>query len=163
MRIDCSKTRSDLGRVIRAAEALGITEYDFFRLAFRRWSGREAEARALENIFVVYMFQQSVPHWVRHLAREVNTRTAEGRLNAAGLGAMKYRKLPPVPRHGRLCVGAMAAAMVLYTIALMDISHDPGISGPMPCYGGPGFKVFSEMAYSVSGKKPPPCPTATDR
>ena len=163
MRFKCSQDRSDLAKVIRAADKLGITEYDFFHLAFRRWTGREPNVRMLEKNFVDYMFRQTMPHWVRHFVREVNTCSAEGRLNPIELGAMKYRKRQSPPRHGRLCVGAMAAAMVLYTIALMEISYDSGNSAPMPCYGGPGFKVLSEMAYSISGKKPPPCRIQKDR
>jgi len=163
MRAHRSQARSDLGRVIRAAEALGITEFDFFRLAYRRWSGDEPEPRMLESTFAVYMFQQTVPHWVRHLAREVNVRAARGRLDAVAREAMKYRKRLPPPRNGRFCVGAVAVGMVLYTIALMDISYDPATSAPMPCDGGPGLRVFSEMAYSVSGQKPPLCESLKDR
>ncbi len=159
MLFKCSQDRSDLAKVIRAADKLGIAEYDFFHLAFRRWTGREPDPHRLEKIFVDYMFRQTVPHWVRHLMREVSARTIEGRLNTVEFGAMKYRKRQSPPRHGRLCVGAMAAAMVLYTIALTGISYDPQTSTPMPCSGGPGFKVFSDMAYSISGKKPPPCRT----
>ena len=43
---------SDLGDVIEAAEALGISEYDFFRLAFRRWSGHGPEQKKLEETYV---------------------------------------------------------------------------------------------------------------
>ena len=117
----------------------------------------------LENVFVTYMFQQTVPHWVRHLAREVNSRATEGRLNAVELEVMKYRKRQPLPRHGRLCLGAMAAAMVLYTFALTNISYDPQTSAPIPCYAGPGFKIFSEVAYFISGQEPSPCRSAKDR
>ena len=163
MRFKCSQDRSDLAQVIRAADKLGITEYDFFHLAFQHWTGREPNVCMLENTFAIYMFQQTAPHWVRHLTREVKARDAEGRLGPVELGAMKFRKRQSTPRHGRLCVGAMAAAMVLYTIALMDISYDRETSAPMPCYGGPGFKVFSEMAYSISGREPPPCRTRKDR
>ncbi|MBC8337622.1 MAG: hypothetical protein H8E39_02930 [Alphaproteobacteria bacterium] len=163
MRAHRSQARSDLGRVIRAAEALGITEFDFFRLAYRRWSGQEPGPRMLESTFAVYMFQQTVPHWVRHLAREVNARAARGRLDTVAHEAMKYRKRLPPPRNGRLCVGAVVVGVLLYTIALMDISYGPGTSAPMPCYGGPGLKFFSEMAYSVSGQKPPSCEFRKDR
>ncbi len=163
MRFTCSQDRFDLAKIIRAADKLGISEYDFFHLAFRRWTGREPDVHMLEKIFVDYMFQQTVPLWVRHLVREVRARDTEGRLNPVELGAMKYRKRQSPPQHGRLCVGAMAAAMVLYVIALTEISYDPETSAPMPCYGGPGFKVISEMAYSISGKDPPLCRTRKNR
>ncbi len=147
----------DFSAVMKAAEAVGISEFDFFRLAFRRWWGKEADEKTLERIFVAYMFQQAVPTWVRHLTRDVITQTADGKLDAAKLGALKYRRRRPLPRHGGLYMGLMAALTVLYCVALLDISYDPGTSAPMPCYGGPGFKIIAGMTHAVSGKKLPSC------
>ena len=42
--------------------------------------------------------------------------------------------------------------MVLYCVALLNISYDPGTSAPMPCQGGPGFRFISDLAHAVSGK-----------
>ena len=50
-------------------------------------------------------------------------------------------------------MGLMGAMMVLYCVALLDISYDPQTSAPMPCYGGPGFEVIAEMTYAVAGKE----------
>ena len=147
----------DFGAVMNAAEALGISEYDFFRLAFRRWWGKEADEKTLERIFVAYMFQQAVPTWVRHLTRDVISQTADGKLDAAKLGALKYKRRLPPSRHGGLYLGLMAALTVFYCVALLDISYDPGTSAPMPCYGRLGFKNISGMAHAVSGKQPPSC------
>lgn len=163
MNLICSRESSDLEDVIRSAEALSISEYDFFRLAFRRWSGREPEDKALERLFVEYMFHQTVPHWVRHLARDVNARAVKGQLDLAEIGALDYRPRLPLPRHGRRSVGLVIAATVIYSVALMSVTYDPETSAPMPCYGGPGFKVISEMAYAVSGKRPPSCETVKER
>lgn len=147
----------DFSAVMKAAEALGISEYDFFRLAFRRWWGKEADEKKLERIYVAYMFQQTVPTWVRHLTRDVTAQTADGKLDAAKFGALKYKRRLPPPRHGGLYMGLVAALTVLYCVALLDISYDPGTSAPMPCNGGPGFKIISDLAHAVSGKKPPSC------
>ncbi len=159
----CPREPSELDNVIDAAGVLSISEYDFFRLAFRRWSGHELEDRALEHIFVDYMFHQTIPHWVRHLARDVNARAVEGRLDLAEIGALDYRSRPPHPRHGRRCVGRMVAAPVIFSVALMGVTYDPETSAPMPCYGGPGFKIISEMAYAVTSKRPPSCETVKER
>ena len=51
----------------------------------------------------------------------------------------------------------MGAMMVLYCVALLDISYDPQTSAPMPCYGGPRFKVIAEMAHAIAGKELPHC------
>ncbi|MCH7935762.1 MAG: hypothetical protein IH994_01560 [Proteobacteria bacterium] len=147
----------DFSAAMKAAETLGVSEYDFFRLAFRRWSGREADEKALERYFVAYMFHQDVPVWVRHFSRDVLSRDAAGKLDAAELGALKYRHHPPPHRNGPLYIGLMGAMMVLYCVALLDISYDPQTSAPMTCYGGPGFKVIAGMAYAVSGKEPTNC------
>ena len=163
MNVICPREPPDLRDVIMAAEALSISEYDFFRLAFRRWSGHEPEDKALERVFVDYMFYQAVPYWVRHLAREANARAVEGRLDPAQFGALEYRRRLPPPRHGRLCIGFVAAATVLYSVALMDVTYDLQTSAPMPCYGGPGFKIISELAHAVSGKRPPSCETVKER
>ncbi len=154
---------SGLDDVIKAAEALGISEYDFFRLSFRRWSGHEPDDEKLEQVFVAYMFHQTVPPWVRHLVREISAREAEGRLDIRAFGAEQYKRRRPPHRHGRLYVGIMAVMTVFYCVALLDISYDPGTSAPMPCYSGPGFKVISDMAHTVTGREPPVCEPAGDR
>lgn len=157
MNIIFSSESSDLGDIVNAAEALGISEYDFFRLAYRRWSGHEPVEKELEGTFVSYMFHQTIPHWVRHFTRDVNTRAAAGTLDAVKLGAVDYRHRMPPHRHGGLFMGIMVALTVLYCVALLEITYDPETSAPMPCYGGPGFKIVSSMAYAVSGRDAPPC------
>lgn len=152
-----AQTPDDCIAVIDAASALGIREIDLFRLAHRRWFGREIVPAALERAFAGYMFRNLVPTWVRHFCRAVLARDAMGRLDPAEFGATGYWRQLPVPRHGRLYVGLTAAAVVLYCVALLEISYDPRTSAPMPCYGGPGFKVFSSMAHSISGKTPSRC------
>ena len=154
---------SDPGDIIKAAEALRISEYDFFRLSFRRWSGREPDEKVLEQAFVAYMFHQTVPPWVRHLAREVLALEAEGRMNPKAYGISLYRRYKPVPKNGKLYIGLMAAMTALYCVALLDIYYDPETSAPMPCYGGPGFKIISDMVHSVAGKEPTVCEPVKDR
>ena len=83
--------------VIDAAQALRIREYDLFRAAFRRWWGREADTKALERVFVAYMFHQVVPPWVRHFCRQTwrcSTATASTprRLASPASGGPKGRR-----------------------------------------------------------------------
>lgn len=148
---------ADLGNVIEAAEALGISEYDFFQLAFRLWNGREPRRVVLEKAFGDYMFHQTVPPAVRHLAREVLSRETDGTLNAARLGAQKYQRRLPLPKNVRFNLSLLAAAFVVYCFALVEISHYPETTASLPCNGGPGLVVISKMAYAVSGKSPPSC------
>ena len=157
MNIIFSSESSDIGDIVNAAEALGISEYDFFCLAYHRWSGHEPVEKELEETFVSYMFHQTIPHWVRQFTRDVNTQAAAGTLDVAQFGALNYRHRMPPHRHGGLFMGIMAALTVLYCVALLGITYDPETSAPMPCYGGPGFKTISSMAYAVSGRDAPAC------
>lgn len=152
-----SSRPSDLGDIVKAAESLNISEYDFFRLAHRRWSGHDPEPKKLEEIFVAYMFHQTVPHWVRHFVRDVLARAEAGNLNAVQLGALEFNRRMPPHRHGRLFMGVMAALTILYCVALTGITYDPDTSAPMPCYGGAGFKIWSSVAYAVTGNNAPDC------
>ena len=89
---------ADCGAVAAAAEALGIGEYDFFRLAFRRWSGREPDGKTLERTFVAYMFHQRVPPCVRHLGREVLQLKGSGTLRLGAFGIAAFERRQPLPR-----------------------------------------------------------------
>ncbi len=163
MRFAETKIPDDCEAVLDAAAALDIREIDFFRLAFRRWFGRDIRQSALERLFADYMFRNVVPHWTRHLSRQVLARAGDGEPDGAEFGALKYLRQPPAPRHGRLYAGLTAAVIVLYCVALLNVSYDPETSAPIPCYGGPGFKLFAAFAHGISGKAPPTCEAANPR
>jgi hypothetical protein len=147
----------DCRTVMDAAAALDLREVDFFRLAFRRWFGRDASAPVLERAFAAYMFGNVVPAWARHFSRVVLTDAAAGRLDPIRLGVMAFKHQPPPPRHGRLYVGVTLAVLLFYCAALLRISYDPQTSAPLPCYGGPGMKFVTDLAHAVSGTPPPKC------
>lgn len=71
----------DLERVMVASRLLQITEFNFFGLAYSCWYGQEIHERSLEYIFAEYMFEDKIPHWVRHLARTVLSRDEQGTLD----------------------------------------------------------------------------------
>ena len=77
---------NDSELVAQARNAVGLLEFDFFRAAWRHWHGAEPEDRALEPAFVLYLFQDRVPGYVRHFARRVLSEAALGRLDPAALG-----------------------------------------------------------------------------
>ncbi len=87
-----TKIPDDCEAVLDAAAILDMREIDFFRLAFRRWFGRDIRQSALERVIAAYMFRNIVPPWTRHFSRHVLARAAEGRLNAAELGALRYTR-----------------------------------------------------------------------
>lgn len=147
----------DSRQAIDAAAVMGMREIDFFRLAFRRWDGREIESNHLERVFAGYMFHDETPHWVRHFAREVMELRDAGALNPSHLGAEDYRPRETLPRRPRLTVGFVVVVVLAYSFALVETTYYPGDSPPMHCQGGPGFKFFTEIAHAVNGKQPGLC------
>ncbi|KPK01457.1 MAG: hypothetical protein AMK71_05465 [Nitrospira bacterium SG8_35_4] len=71
----------DIDRVMVASRLLQISEFNFFGLAYSSWYGQEIQERLLEYIFAEYMFEDKIPHWVRHLARTIVSRDDQGTLD----------------------------------------------------------------------------------
>ena len=152
------RTQDDSRHALDAAAALDLREIDFFRLAYRRWHGRDIGSSQLERAFAGYMFHREVPIWVRHFSREVFDRKESGALDPLALGAGSYkRRPPPPPRHGKFTVAITIGVFVLYSFVLMDTGYHPQTSAPMYCQGGGGFKFFADMAHAISGKERPTC------
>ena len=74
---------TDTDHVSISAGLLQVSEFRFFQVAYADWYGREISTRSLEPIFTRYMFDNVVPHWVRHLTRIVLSRSEEGTLDPA--------------------------------------------------------------------------------
>ena len=158
MFIQFERTPDDARRALDAATALDLREIDLFRLAYRRWHGRDIRPGLLEHTFAEYMFHRRVPIWVRHFARQVFDNEASGSLDALALGAGRYKHRPaPPPKHAKFIVAVTLGATVLYSFVLMDIGTHPQAAAPLYCQGGAGFKFFTDMSYAFSGKKRPPC------
>ena len=137
---------SDCGAVVEAAEALAIREYDFFRLAFRRWSGREPEKKAMERVFVAYMFHQRVPACVRHLSRDVLNLKASGTLDPDAFGIGGFTRRQPLLRLGRFSWRLLAAAIVVLFLMSLDVSYMRDRSIPLGCPGATGSMFFDRLA-----------------
>ena len=149
---------SDCGAVVTAAEALGIREYDFFRLAFRRWSGREPDGKALERTFVAYMFHQRVPSCVRHLSREVLQLKGSGTLRPGAFGVAAFERRQPLPRLGRFSWGLVAGAIVVLFLMSLDVSYMRDRSIPLGCPGATGSMFFDRLAGFFKGGPERACP-----
>jgi hypothetical protein len=68
---DERKMPGDVADVLEAAALLEVTEFEFFRIAYRRWFGADIRDADLEPHYLPYMFKSRVPPWVRQLARTV--------------------------------------------------------------------------------------------
>ncbi len=64
-------TFNDTQAVLTAAHTLDISEFELFNLAYQNWHGQRAETRQLEAVFVRYLFEAKIPHWVRHFTSYV--------------------------------------------------------------------------------------------
>jgi hypothetical protein len=106
--------------VLDAAFLLRIGEFDLFRLAFRRWFGREADEKALEKVFVNYLFARKVPPWVRHFCRQVVADAQAGRLDCDAFGARAVRRREPLVDYPARFV---ALVMVGLFLAYLLIQH----------------------------------------
>ncbi len=62
---------NDAATIERAAERLRVDDFELFRLAHRQWFGDDPGTKALERVFVAYLFRGEVPMWVRHFSRGV--------------------------------------------------------------------------------------------
>ncbi len=149
---------SDGGAVATAAEALGIGEYDLFRLAFRRWSGREPDGKALERTFVAYMFHQRVPACVRHLSRDVLHLKGSGTLDPGAFGIGGFTRRQPLPRLGRFSWRLVAGAIVVLFLMSLDVSYMRDRSSPLGCPGATGSMFFDQLGAFFIGGTERACP-----
>ena len=144
-----SSPPEDADLVIDAAAALRVREFDLFRLAYRRWYGREADEKRLERYFAPYMFHQIAPPWVRHMCREVLARAAEGRLDPHDFEADTVRRAQrPVPLGWLYVALTLAAALVAHILILWSYNNGPG-AGPEAV--GPGLRFFFGLFGSGAG------------
>jgi hypothetical protein len=144
--------------VAEAALALGLKEFDFFRLAYRRWFGRQPDEKLLEKDFAAYMFGRTVPTWVRHLGRQVIDQRRRGTLDAEAFGAGRYRdRVTRHPKGPMVFVGVMAIWLALFSM-LLGTSYDPVASAaPQSCPGITGAHFYEAWAHTLAGKPAPPC------
>lgn len=145
--------------VCAAARALDLKEFDYFRLAYRRWFGQQPTEKALEATFVDYMLRQIVPPWVRHLNRIVLERREAGSLDPEALGAGRYRDRVQCHPRGRLYVSLMMAAwLVLYSTLLLDVSRPSHPAAASPgCSETSGSAFFDTWVRTIAGKDANAC------
>lgn len=85
---DEKRMSADVADVLEAAALLQITEFELFRIAWRRWNGGAISDGDLERYYLPYMFRSQVPLWVRQLARQVISEAEASGLDPASYGIM---------------------------------------------------------------------------
>lgn len=152
---------AECAAVVSAANLLGLREFDFFRLAYRRWHGHQPDERALERAFVGYMLRGTVPPWVRHAAREASARSRDGTLDRNAFGAERYRERPAAAPHGKLVVAMTAAVFLVLYGAILGTESDRGLPRNHPSCGyATAAPFFETWVRTIAGKPLPRCDDA---
>jgi hypothetical protein len=144
----------DAEQVTKAANALGLREIDLFRLAYRRWFSQDVEDEQLEKVFADYMFNEAVPPWVRHCAREVVNREGMGMLDPSKFGAENFVHQSKVPKVGKTFLLIAGVLMLIAYISLITTKHGFDDAN---CPGRYANKFVEQWVYMIKGKLPPAC------
>ena len=123
--------------VLEASALLQITEFELFRIAWRRWHGRAITDRDLERYYLPYMFRSQVPLWVRQLARQVIAEAEASRLDPASYGIMPRQLTTDMYNRGlRYCLWLAIIFGTLLTGAAMVAELSPWYQSCYlpPCY-----------------------------
>ena len=147
----------DAWMILEASSALDLKEFEFFCLAWQRWTGSAPDFRRVERAFAAHMLHKETPSWARHLAREVLRRREQGRLHRDDFGAAQFRQRPVRPPRAR----AYAATTVIsaaFVIALLILgTYQAADVGPVPrleCAPG-GMRFAEEVARQFTGRPDP--------
>ena len=66
-----SVTVDDAQAVLWSADILGKSEFEVFEAAYQAWYREVPDTNRLERIFADYMFDETVPFWVRQFTRDI--------------------------------------------------------------------------------------------
>ncbi len=109
----------DIRLVREAAATLRLREFDLFRAAWQSWFGRAPDDKAVERVFVAYLFHQRVPHWLRHFARRVVRDRSSGEITASLPGGADFTRQEPLIEPGEGCVTALYIAAAIICVILL--------------------------------------------
>ena len=110
--------RADLEKVASASKLLQIPEFRFFQIAYFQWHGREISENHLEYIFAAYMFEDIVPHWVRHLARTVISRNENGVIDPEDFHIERPKTTLELKSAGFGYIAILSIVVVIFCIML---------------------------------------------
>jgi hypothetical protein len=115
-----SLAQRDAGRVEFAASLLQISEFRFFKIAYFRWFGRNIDESSLEYIFDDFMFENIVPHYVRHFAREVLSLFEKGTLDPKQFGINRPAPTPELRSAGIGYTVMLFVILVIFVLLITD-------------------------------------------
>lgn len=95
-----------------------VSEFRFFELAHERWFGRPASDQLVEAMFDEYLLRESVPPWVRHLAREVLALAGRQALEPERFGLVRPRLTWEKRIGGLFLAAGLGLLLVVFCIAV---------------------------------------------
>ncbi len=114
----------DVEAVSRTSRLLGIGPFAVFTLAYERWHGEAPATKALEPVFVRYLFDQTAPPCVRQFTRLIAFQAKNGRFDRTeyGLPALEPETLTKATYdRWNLVVYAFTLVAIFFIV--------PGIAG----------------------------------
>ncbi len=110
--------QEDLEKVASASKLLQIPEFRFFQISYFQWYGREISENHFEVIFSEYMFQDIVPHWVRHFARIVMSRNEDGGIDPGEYNIERPKTTHELKSAGFGYIAILSIVVVVFCIML---------------------------------------------
>ena len=135
---------NDAAAIEKAAERLRVNEFELFRLAHRHWFGDDPGTKALEHVFVAYLFRGEAPMWVRHFSRQA-------------LGRDRAPDEPCAPGMFRGVDRRFAALAVAAAFGVILVVSGAGHESPACDTGNPGPAAQHELDRTVDDAGPTPC------
>ncbi len=140
--------RNDDGTVLAVAGLLDVSEYAVFEMAYERWYGETADPQRLDRLFALYMFDSSVPVWVRHFTREVLSKERDGSFYGSD-----YLPVRPVASRGSAWLGWLyLVALGVVVAALIWAAHrSQGLfRGQQSCYFPPCYRIVEPIDHRTT-------------
>ncbi len=132
-----AKLPPEVKEVLEVAALLDTNEFNIFKLAFKHWFGHSVHDEKLEHSFSNYMFNEIVPHWVRHFTREVLRNQLIDDLDPATYGLSEPTPSPRTLFWGRVYTSAIALIILLLFVITLGPEELFGITKScyfLPCY-----------------------------
>lgn len=126
----------DVLQVLDTSALLSVSEFRVFDLAYASWYGRKADEDTLERHFLPYMFQDTVPPWVRFFTRKVLELERRGRLDPSALGVVQPRTSAGDVARGRVYAFTIGSSLIALFLLAKLAAPLLGIDGCWfpPCY-----------------------------
>lgn len=110
----------DIDNVVFSAKVLQISEFEFFQIAYAQWYGREIRESNLEYVFVEYMFEGTIPHYVRDLARKVFLLFHQGVLDPKKFNIDRPKPAPELRSAGIGYMIMLLIVLVIFCLLITD-------------------------------------------